>query len=179
VRKGLARGSLAMLDLQQAAGSESSQAFLKPAPKAAEEEAYLRQMLHDHPQFRLPPEKFEEALSYFRKRDVAEGEVLISQGQTGMYFFVVQSGTYALKVPAKPAERPGEDAHPEQTVRRYAPHAGIDSTFGEISLVSGAKPYGGFIVARSAGQVWALDKRAYKASVQGGAATPSRVTMSD
>jgi len=36
-------------------------------------------------------------------------------------------------------------------VHRFAPHAGIDSTFGEISLVSGAKPYGGFIVARSAG----------------------------
>jgi hypothetical protein len=37
-------------------------------------------------------------------------------------------------------------------VHRYAPNAGsADSTFGEIALVSGAKPYGGFIVARSPG----------------------------
>lgn len=42
-----------------------------------------------------------------------------AQGQTGKYFYVVQSGTCALKVPAKPAEKPGEDAHPEQTVRDW------------------------------------------------------------
>lgn len=42
-----------------------------------------------------------------------------AQGQTGKYFYVVQSGTCALKVPAKPAEKPGEDAHPEQTVRGW------------------------------------------------------------
>ena len=37
-------------------------------------------------------------------------------------------------------------------VHRYAPNAGsADSTFGDIALVSGAKPYGGFIVARSPG----------------------------
>ena len=40
-----------------------------------------------------------------------------------------------------------------QTVHRYAPASGTDSCFGEISLVSGAKPYGGNIVARSAGAV--------------------------
>ena len=40
-----------------------------------------------------------------------------------------------------------------QTVHRYAPASGTDSCFGEISLVSGAKPYGGNIIARSAG-VW-------------------------
>ena len=38
-----------------------------------------------------------------------------------------------------------------QTVHRYAPNSGTDSCFGEISLVSGAKPYGGNIIARSAG----------------------------
>ena len=38
------------------------------------------------------------------------------QGQTGKYFFVAQSGTYALKLAAKPATQPGEEKHPEQTV---------------------------------------------------------------
>jgi len=38
-----------------------------------------------------------------------------------------------------------------QTVHRYAPNSGTDSCFGEISLVSGAKPYGGNIIARSSG----------------------------
>lgn len=55
------------------------QTFLTPAPKSEEEEAYLRKMLDDHPQFRLPPQKLAEALTYFRKREVAEGEVLITQ----------------------------------------------------------------------------------------------------
>ena len=36
-------------------------------------------------------------------------------------------------------------------LRRYAPHAGLDSTFGSHALVSGSKPYGGAIIARSDG----------------------------
>lgn len=55
------------------------QQFLKPAPKSAEEEAYLRNMLRDHPQFRLPEPKLGAALSYFRRQEVSEGETLIPQ----------------------------------------------------------------------------------------------------
>jgi hypothetical protein len=55
------------------------QQFLKPAPKSAEEEAYLRNMLRDHPQFRLPEPKLAVALSYFRRQEVSEGETLIPQ----------------------------------------------------------------------------------------------------
>lgn len=45
-----------------------------------------------------------------------EGNSLLLQGQTGKYFFVVQSSTYALKLPAKKPDKPGEAASPEQTV---------------------------------------------------------------
>ena len=38
-------------------------------------------------------------------------------------------------------------------MHRYAPASGTDSCFGEISLVSGAKPYGGNIIARTAGEL--------------------------
>ena len=55
------------------------QQFLKPAPKTAEEETYLRSMLRDHPQFRLPEPKLAVALSYFRRQEVSEGETLIPQ----------------------------------------------------------------------------------------------------
>ena len=55
------------------------QQFLKPAPKSAEEEAYLRNMLRDHPQFRLSEPKLAVALSYFRRQEVSEGETLIPQ----------------------------------------------------------------------------------------------------
>lgn len=57
----------------------SLQQFLKPAPKTAEEEVYIRQIVSDHPQFRLPEPKLAEALSYFRRRQVSEGEILIEQ----------------------------------------------------------------------------------------------------
>lgn len=40
-------------------------------------------MLDDHPQFRLPEPKLKEALSYFRRRDVSEGEILIEQVRSG------------------------------------------------------------------------------------------------
>lgn len=175
------------------------QQFLQPAPKSAEEETYLRAMLHDHPQFRLPEPKLSTALSYFRRQEVAEGEVLIPQvrnmtrrycrqppvraqethvallrhvsgircrglvdhaevyallcgacshrtppptesiccllsdnrklmtgpicrlqGQTGKYFFVVQTGTFALKLPAKKPEHAKDEGSPEQTVSASA-----------------------------------------------------------
>ncbi len=39
------------------------------------------------------------------------------QGQTGKFFFVVQTGTFALKIPATKSDTPGQPDHPEQTVR--------------------------------------------------------------
>lgn len=168
VAKGLARGSLDFSRIQQAKEtSPIDPKFLEPCAKTAEEEAYLRQQLTDHTLFHLPPAKLKAVLSFFRQREVAEGDILISIGGIGRMFYVIQSGTFALKIPAKEAERPGDEALPEQTLRRYAPHAGLDSTFGSHALVSGAKPYGGNIVARSPGVVWCLEKRAYKAAIQG------------
>ena len=55
-------------------------------------------------------------------------------------------------------------------MHRYAPHAGVDSTFGEIALVSGAKPYGGFIVARAPGALCQMNDLA---SADGAAHTRS------
>lgn len=42
------------------------------------------------------------------------------QGQTGKYFFVVQTGTFALKLPAKQPEHAGDQGAPEQTVSALA-----------------------------------------------------------
>jgi len=47
---------------------------------------------------------------------------------------VVQSGTCALKVPAKSVEKPGEDAHPEQTVRALLAAAFSNDLDAQICL---------------------------------------------
>lgn len=170
VRKGLARGSLDFTKMVQPGGNPSLEAvnpaFLEPCGKTELEEAYLRKQLTKHTLFHLPAAKLKSVLSFFRQREVSEGEIMIPKGGIGRFFYVIQSGTFALKIPAKEGN-PEEDNSPEQTLRRYAPHAGLDSTFGSHALVSGAKPYGGYIVARSAGVVWCLEKRAYKAACQG------------
>ena len=44
------------------------------------------------------------------------------QGQTGKYFFVVQAGTFALKLPAKQPEHAGDQGAPEQTVSLKVPN---------------------------------------------------------
>jgi hypothetical protein len=44
------------------------------------------------------------------------------QGQTGKYFFVVQTGTFALKLPAKQPEHAGDQGAPEQTVSFIVPN---------------------------------------------------------
>ena len=63
---------------------------------------------------------------------------------------MVKEGTFALRV----VQLGGGGEEEEQTVHRYAPDSGPDSCFGEIALVSGSKPYGGNIVARSEGAWW-------------------------
>lgn len=189
MRKGLARGSMAMVNApvglagdhaaaaQQSASANgrdtSAEDFMESGgTKSQEEEAYLRALLEDHPRFmRLPPATLTALLDLFVLRFVDEGEVVIKQGQPGEHFFVVKEGTFALRV-----LQAGEGSHPGtlQTVKRFAPGSDGDSCFGEIALVVGSTPYGGNIVARSAGQVWQLDRRAYKQIVAGG--TP-RVTI--
>lgn len=171
IRKGLARGSLDFTEMLQPGDSPSLEtvnpAFLETCEKTNEEVRYLMKQLTDHTLFHLPPAKLKTVLGFFRQREVAEGEILIPKGGIGRFFYVIQSGTFALKIPAKEAGDPGDESSTEQTLRRYAPHAGLDSTFGSHALVSGAKPYGGYIVARSPGVVWCLEKRAYKAAIQG------------
>lgn len=76
----------------------------------------------------------------------------MAQGEPGEYFFVVKGGTFALKV----SQVSGEGSADVQTVHRYASDSGPDSCFGEIALVSGSKPYGGSIIARSAGAAISL-----------------------
>lgn len=42
------------------------------------------------------------------------------QGQTGKFFFVIQAGTFALKIPAISCAKDGQPDQPEQTVRRHS-----------------------------------------------------------
>ena len=49
------------------------------------------------------------------------------QGQTGKFFFVVQAGTFALKIPAVTCAKDGQPDQPEQTVQRHSLGLACDS----------------------------------------------------
>ena len=57
------------------------QAYLQPCQKSPEEDEYLRVMLREHTLFHLPHSKLSDVLSYFRSREVTEGEVLIQKAR--------------------------------------------------------------------------------------------------
>ena len=54
------------------------------------------------------------------------------QGQTGKYFFVVQAGTFALKLPAKQPEHAGDQGAPEQTVSSCSADTLCSSTLKQL-----------------------------------------------
>jgi cGMP-dependent protein kinase len=81
-------------------------------------------------------------------KDVAAGEAVITQGDVGDNFYVVETGTYAVTLKQKGAQK----------VATY--EAG--STFGELALMYNS-PRAATVTCETAGKLWALDQGTFRA----------------
>eukprot|EP00736_Rhodelphis_marinus_P000611 Rmarinus@m.26729 len=96
------------------------------------------------------------------KREVQAGQVIIKQGDPGHEFFVVESGTYDV-YKASEGQEPAADADVASAplVYTYKCEGAVRPSFGELALMYGA-PRAASIVARTDGQLWVLDRRAFR-----------------
>lgn len=76
-----------------------AQAYLQPCEKSPEEDEYLCAMLRDHTLFHLPPSRLSDVLSYFRSRQVTEGEVLIQKARAAApyHLCIVDTGAFTCE----------------------------------------------------------------------------------
>jgi CRP-like cAMP-binding protein len=87
--------------------------------------------------------------------EVAPGDAVITQGEQGDAFFVVERGEFDVYV-----SKGGAGASPS-LVHTYVSRPDHHPTFGELALLYG-KPRAATVRARTAGALWQLSRAAYK-----------------
>ena len=97
-----------------------------------------------------------QVYSVMRRVEVSGGELVIRQGDVGEDFYIVDEGTYAVTI------GPDDASSPEIMTYEPHPNGGANPCFGELALLY-SKPRGANVVARSAGVLWALDRRSFRA----------------
>lgn len=89
-----------------------------------------------------------EIVEYFAKVDVSAGDTVITQGEQGDYFYVVERGQFDFVVDGRVAGSCADDG----------------SSFGELALVYGA-PRAATVVAKTRAVLWAVDRLTFRASL--------------
>ena len=99
------------------------------------------------------------------KRDVAEGEVVMKQGEDGDNFYIIDTGTADIYVAGLDPITP-EDSEGVQT-SDYGGRvqiAGPADSFGELALMYNS-PRAATVVARTAMSLWAVDRTTFRTLV--------------
>ncbi|EOD31039.1 hypothetical protein EMIHUDRAFT_63702, partial [Emiliania huxleyi CCMP1516] len=126
------------------------------AQKTEEESARIRAAVKANFLFAyLNEAQLRRVLDAMVRRDVAAGEVVIRQGDPGDYFYICESGDYSVTV------SPG-DNQPAVEVISYAAQGGSNPCFGELALMHN-KPRSATVTCVSAGSLWAIDRRSFRA----------------
>jgi CRP-like cAMP-binding protein len=89
------------------------------------------------------------------RTDVAAGEAVIQQGSPGDHFYIADSGEYAVTVTPANSSSPVE-------VMKYVTSTGTNPCFGELAILHN-KPRAATVTCVSAGALWAIDRRSFRA----------------
>ena len=83
-------------------------------------------------------------------------DMVITQGDVGDKFYIVDQGTYVVTI--------GPDGNNSPEILKYEPqpNGGANPCFGELALLY-SKPRGANVVARTDGLLWALDRKTFHA----------------
>ena len=159
VRRGISKEKRREMAITTAAPDviASDDDFAPPvAQKTEEESARIRAAVKANFLFAyLNEAQLRRVLDAMVRRDVAAGEVVIRQGDPGDYFYICESGDYSVTV------SPG-DNQPAVEVISYAARGGSNPCFGELALMHN-KPRSATVTCVSAGSLWAIDRRSFRA----------------
>ena len=131
-------------------------------PKTEEQRGRLNLAMKNILLFRAcEPEQIQDILDAMFERKVQKGDEVITQGDDGDNFYVIEGGTYDVLINTGGAQR-------------KKVHTFVDSgSFGELALMYNC-PRNATITAQSEGILWALDQAVFRRIVVGAAARKRR-----
>ncbi|CAM9229051.1 unnamed protein product, partial [Hapterophycus canaliculatus] len=138
-------------------------------PKSAEERACILQAIKTNFLFEHTTEKQNKVLvDVMRKRKVKAGEWVIRQGDKGDCFFIIDSGTFEVRVnqDTNAVVTDEKDAvfRPRlsgTTVHVYEPTDTVKPCFGHLALMY-SKPRSASVFATTNGSLWELDRPVFQ-----------------
>ncbi|CAM9729746.1 unnamed protein product, partial [Discosporangium mesarthrocarpum] len=120
-------------------------------PKTPEEMTMISRIVQDIFLFQhLTQSQINDVIKVMSREQVRAGDVVISQGEEGDRFYIVDTGEYDVSV----TDHKGKD-----TVVSHISHSG--EAFGELSLMYG-KPRTATVKCVADGFVWTLERRAFR-----------------
>ena len=160
VRRMLSRAKRAAIESSNVVTDEAPEAYEPPKniPRKSQEDldrlnlAVKNNFLFAH----LHPEQKSLIFAVMEKMLVKKGDLIIRQGDAGDAFYVINTGQYDVHISSG---SDGEGLGPK--VHTYTSSKTICPSFGELSLMYG-QPRAASVLAATDGELWRLDRRAYK-----------------
>ncbi|CAG7853044.1 cAMP-dependent protein kinase regulatory subunit Short=PKA regulatory subunit [Serendipita indica DSM 11827] len=140
-------------------------------PKSTEQIARIKAAIKENFIFRdLEEKQLQSILGAMEETHVADGEVVIRQGDHGDYFYVVESGrlevyitseTLPLHVSPEQAKQKGGLAGYHPIFGKKVAENGPGSSFGELALMYG-HPRAATVLAVEPSTLWRLDRMSFR-----------------
>ena len=128
----------------------------KVHPKGADEEARIKMILRKNVLFKgLDDDQMHILTEAFESKEIPEGEVVITQGMEGDYFYIIDQGTCDVFV-KKPGESKDAEGRGDLVMSCKA-----EDYFGDLALMYNA-PRAATVVATSDCKTYQLDRMSFK-----------------
>ncbi|KAG1657206.1 hypothetical protein FOA52_008239 [Chlamydomonas sp. UWO 241] len=133
-----------------------------PGPATLEQFEFLERAVARHFLFAwLHPEQRRVVLGLFQQTTVSAGDLIVRQGDSGDYFYAVESGQYDVYFYQPGAEQP-EHVHTYETSSDPSKRP---VSFGDLALMH-CKPRAASVLARTDGVMWTLQRSALRQALR-------------
>ena len=174
VRRGMTRAKMGSVGQVKFDEEELEGYTLPTFPKSAEDVQRIEEAVRANFLFRhLNEAQLKSATMAMEKLTVKAGDVIIRQFDEGDKFYIAQSGMYDVTVAVPKLMEdvqgskiaiPGEFEEP-RLVMTYDCSTGLNPSFGELALMY-SKPRQAAITATADGELWTLERKAFKNSAE-------------
>jgi serine/threonine protein phosphatase PrpC/CRP-like cAMP-binding protein len=158
VRRVLSKEKRKNIIIDQEVNVEDGGASQKLIEKSEDEIKSITSAISSHFLFQhLNAQQKSEVIGVMEPIDVKKGEWVITQGDKGDKFYVINTGTFEVRVKSPT----GTDPSGGPVVHVYESDEDHHPGFGELSLMYG-KPRAASVIAVTDGKVWGLDRITFK-----------------
>jgi len=143
---------------QETVGNDNEEGTQEIIEKSEEEIKSITSAISTHFLFQhLNAQQRAQVIGVMEPIDVKKGEWVITQGDKGDKFYVINYGSFEVRVKSPTSNDPsgGPVVHIYESDKDHNPG------FGELSLMYG-KPRAASVIALTDGKIWALDRHTFK-----------------